>query len=72
MRMLLVASLAFALGCSSSSKSPPPGQPPQSGTQVGARVPDAQLTDPAGGKVALAGVLHRHARSVVVFYRGFW
>jgi peroxiredoxin len=39
---------------------------------VGAVAPDAQLTDGAGTRVALATALHRRAETVVVFYRGFW
>lgn len=42
------------------------------GVAIGAKAPDGTLTDARGSKVALAELLHRHARSVLVFYRGFW
>jgi len=73
MRMLgLVASLAVALGCSGAPK-PSPGGPSQpTGTAVGATAPDAQLTDAAGTRIAMATALHRRAETIVVFYRGFW
>lgn len=63
--------LAVAAGCSGAPRSSP-GQPHTSGVTVGAAAPDAQLTDAAGTRVALAGVLQRRAETVVVFYRGFW
>jgi hypothetical protein len=69
--LVLVASLAFALGCSGGAK-PPTGQPQATGAVVGAPAPDAELTDASGTRIALASVLHRRAKSVVVFYRGFW
>ena len=45
---------------------------PVAGVAIGAPAPDAQLANAAGAKVALADVLHHHAQTVVVFYRGFW
>ena len=39
---------------------------------VGARAPEAQLVGTTGAKVALADLVHQHAQTVVVFYRGFW
>lgn len=68
----VLASLVVALGCSGAPK-PASGGPSQpAGAAVGAVAPDAQLTDAAGTRVALATVLHRRAETVVVFYRGFW
>jgi hypothetical protein len=32
----------------------------------------AQLVGTTGERIALAELLHRHAQTVVVFYRGFW
>jgi peroxiredoxin len=39
---------------------------------VGSTAPAAQLTATSGTRLALADALHQHARTVVVFYRGFW
>ncbi|MBA3498870.1 MAG: peroxiredoxin family protein [Myxococcota bacterium] len=41
---------------------------------VGAKVPDVELTssDPAGAKWRLADALTKHARVMLVFYRGDW
>jgi uncharacterized protein YcfL len=71
----LLLSLAFALGCS--QKPAPRPSPAEAQTQanaiaVGAAAPDAQLVGTSGTKVALAELLHQHAQTVVVFYRGFW
>lgn len=74
----LVLSLAFALGCSptsaprSTSAEPGQAQIEASAVAVGAAAPAAQLVGTTGGKVALADLLHQHAQTVVVFYRGFW
>jgi uncharacterized protein YcfL len=51
--------------------------PSQTGTAtatatVGAKAPDGQLTQVSGAKIAFADVLHQHAQTVVVFYRGFY
>ena len=43
-----------------------------SASAVGARAPEAQLVGTTGAKVALADLVHQHAQTVVVFYRGFW
>lgn len=67
--------LAPALGCSRTSGSSPAGAPAQAQTgavAVGAPAPEAQLVGTTGAKVALADLLHQHAQTVVVFYRGFW
>jgi uncharacterized protein YcfL len=68
--------LAPAVGCSHrSSPADIASQSPASQGQavaVGAAAPEAQLVGTAGDKVALADLLHRHAQTVVVFYRGFW
>ncbi len=73
--VLLSLGLALAptLGCSHGS-SPTEAQVPAqtSAVAVGATVPEAQLVGTTGGKVALADLLHQHAQTVVVFYRGFW
>jgi hypothetical protein len=53
---------------------PAPSQP-GTGTgppTVGAKAPDGQLTQVSGAKIAFADVLHQHAQTVVVFYRGFY
>ncbi|HEX8113130.1 MAG TPA: hypothetical protein VF516_35615 [Kofleriaceae bacterium] len=64
--------VAPALGCNHRS-SPAEVAPAQtSAVAVGATAPDAQLVGTTGGKVALADLLHQHAQTVVVFYRGFW
>jgi peroxiredoxin len=63
--------IAMVAGCGGGA--PKPTAPrPDAVIAVGAKPPDATLTTPTGGKVALAEALHPHARSVVVFYRGFW
>jgi hypothetical protein len=68
----LIIALALACGCGHKG-SPTEGthaaSPP---TAVGAHAPDAQLTRSSGEKVALADLLHQHAQTVVVFYRGFY
>lgn len=70
---LAALALAIAAGCSGKPSPVATGQPPSSsGVAVGARAPDGQLTRATGTKVALAEVLHAHARTVLVFYRGFW
>lgn len=65
--------LVPASGCS--HRSSPAEVAPQaeaSAIAVGARAPEAQLVGTAGAKVALADLVHQHAQTVVVFYRGFW
>lgn len=69
--------LASALGCG--PRSSPADVEAQARAQaearaiaVGARAPEAQLIGTTGEKVALADVVHPHAQTVVVFYRGFW
>jgi hypothetical protein len=84
----LAASLvAFGLagpGCNRSAPSAPPSdhaaKPGEAAKpanaakpgDVGAKAPDAQLSQTSGAKIALADLLPRHAQTVVVFYRGFW
>jgi hypothetical protein len=67
----LAIALTVAWGCGHPA---PPDKPAaaQSSIDVGAKAPDAQLTRVSGDKVALADVLHQHAQTVLVFYRGFW
>jgi uncharacterized protein YcfL len=67
--------LAAAVGCNHrSSPAEVASQSPAqaSAVAVGAAAPGAQLIGTTGEKVALADLLHRHAQTVVVFYRGFW
>jgi hypothetical protein len=80
----LVFALAVMAGCS--RKAPPAELAPQpspasqaqgashgpSTVAVNAIAPGGTLTDPSGAKIALADLLHRHAQTVVVFYRGFY
>lgn len=77
----LALALTALLGCghpTSSGGAPggsagsPGGAPAASSAEAGARTPDAQLTRTSGEQVALADVLHQHAQTVLVFYRGFW
>lgn len=73
----LAIALTAVLGCGpSASPGEPAGAartaPAQSAIDVGAPAPDAQLTRASGDRVALADVLHQHAQTVLVFYRGFW
>ncbi|HEX3763014.1 MAG TPA: hypothetical protein VHW23_30165 [Kofleriaceae bacterium] len=69
-----LVSLIFALGCSPKAAPTEVAQAPSqaSAVAVGAPAPAAQLVGTTGTKVALADLLHQHAQSVVVFYRGFW
>lgn len=39
---------------------------------IGAPAPDAQLVSTSGRKVALSELMRGHAKTVVVFYRGFY
>lgn len=39
---------------------------------VGARAPDAQLASSSGSRVALAELVRGNAKTIVVFYRGFY
>ena len=69
--------LVPASGCSHRSSPAEVGaqasaQVEASAIAVGARAPDAQLVGTTGAKVALADLVHQHAQTVVVFYRGFW
>lgn len=71
--------LSWGLGCGQRS-SPPVERAPvpaqseagAAGAAVGSTAPAAQLTATSGTRLALADALHQHARTVVVFYRGFW
>lgn len=72
--LALALALVPAQGC---SRTPAPGSSLAEVAQaravaVGATAPEAQLIGTTGTKVALADLLHRHAQTVVVFYRGFW
>ncbi len=76
----LVIALALALMSGCSHKASQAEAPPQASvagatagaTAVGAKAPGGQLTQVSGTKIALADVLHQHAQTVVVFYRGFY
>jgi hypothetical protein len=73
----LAIALTALLGCghptsSGGSAGPSASAPAASSVEVGAQAPDARLTRTSGEKVALADVLHQHAQTVLVFYRGFW
>lgn len=70
-RELLVA-LGLLFGCGHQAARPVVAPAPSASVAVGAKAPDAQLTRANGTKLALADVLHAHAQTVVVFYRGFW
>ena len=70
----LVVALALMAGCShktSQTEAAPPASA-AGAAAVGAKAPGGQLTQVSGTKIALADVLNQHARSVVVFYRGFY
>jgi len=66
--------LALASGCShrASPAELAQAQAEASAIAVGAQAPEAQLVGTTGAKVALADLVHQHAQTVVVFYRGFW
>jgi len=72
----LVIALALVFGCSNGTAPVATAhQPPAavgSSPVAGAKAPDGQLTGTSGTKIALAGALHEHARTVLVFYRGYW
>lgn len=69
----LALALVFGCGHGAAPSAPPAATTPASTTvAVGAKVPDGQLTRATGDKIAIADVVHTHARTVVVFYRGFW
>ena len=67
----LIVTLALAFGCSHGA---PPAVAPQPSlvVAVGAKAPDGQLTRSTSETIALADLLHQHAQTIVVFYRGFW
>ena len=69
MRAIVFCLLLAACGGSHQS-SPPPGG--DVALAVGASAPVVQLTRPSGQKVALADVLSKHDKTVIVFYRGFF
>ena len=64
--------IAVISGCGGGGAPTPKAPAADAVIAVGAKVPDAVLTEPAGGKVALGAALAPHAHNVVVFYRGFW
>jgi len=66
----LIVALALVFGCGHSAAPVAPAH--DQAAAVGAQAPDGQLTQTTGTKIALAGVLHAHVQTVVVFYRGFW
>jgi uncharacterized protein YcfL len=68
--LLLALVVTVAAGCA--SKPAPVARAPASLLAVGSKAPDGPLTRAAGSQVALADVLREHARTVLVFYRGFW
>ena len=70
-RDLLVA-LALLLGCSHKAAPVEVAHEPSAAAAPGARAPSAQVTQTSGQKIALADLLHQHAQTIVVFYRGFW
>ena len=71
---VLALVLVPASGCShrSSPAEVLPAQAEASAIAIGARTPEAQLVGTTGAKIALADLVHQHAQTVVVFYRGFW
>lgn len=69
--------LTLASGCShrpspAEVEAQASAQAEASAIAVGAQAPEAQLVGTTGAKVALADLVHQHAQTVVVFYRGFW
>ena len=70
--VLGLLALAPAPGCSHRPSPAEVAQAQASAIAVGARAPEAQLVGTTGAKVALADLVHQHAQTVVVFYRGFW
>ncbi|HEU4728610.1 MAG TPA: hypothetical protein VFT22_11990 [Kofleriaceae bacterium] len=68
----LIFALALACGCGHKGSPAEGSHGPAAPNAVGAHAPDAQLTGATGAKVALADLLHQHAQTVVVFYRGFY
>ena len=62
--------LSLLLACGGSHQSAPAS--PDVALAVGASAPAVQLTRPSGQKVALADVLGKHDKTVIVFYRGFF
>lgn len=73
--LVLSLGLVLAPGCShrsSPAEVAAQGPAQASAVAVGAAAPGAQLVGTTGEKIALADLLHGHAQTVVVFYRGFW
>lgn len=68
----LVVALALGFGCSHSTAPVETAHEPSTTVTIGAKAPDGQLIRSSNTKVALADVLHEHAQTIVVFYRGFW
>jgi hypothetical protein len=68
----LVVALALMSGCSRKAAPAEVAPPPPATAAVSAKAPDGQLTQGSGTKIALADVLHQHAQTIVVFYRGFY
>ncbi len=65
-------SFALAFGCGHAAAPTAVAPAPATVVDVGAKAPDAQLTQAAGTPVGLAALIGEHAQNVVVFYRGFW
>jgi hypothetical protein len=68
----LVVALALMSGCTHKAAPAEVAPAPSPATAVSAKAPDGQLTQVSRTKIALADVLHQHAQTVVVFYRGFY
>ncbi len=68
--------VALGAACSSSSTSPSSGtgstSQPQPGVAAGAEAPDVALRDQTDATWRIADGLSRHARVMLVFYRGDW
>jgi hypothetical protein len=62
---IAAALLVLAAACSAKSAAP-------TATDVGSTPPPITLTDGASKQVALADLTSTHAKTVVVFYRGFF
>ncbi len=70
MRWLLI--LVLVLGCAHKFDPVEASDIRASALAVGTPAPDAQLVRSSGSKVALSELMRGHARTVVVFYRGFY
>ena len=69
MRCIALA-VVFMVGCSAhadTKQAQPKGIP-----DVGAKAPGGSLVTPKNAKVELASLWPKHAKTVLVFYRGFF